>query len=420
MKIKTLIALLFASLQAFAQSVTNYTYDNLNRLTSVTYANGTTVNYTYDALGNRLTKTVTGSVQLATVITSDVTQLGSTTATCGGNVTYDGETTVTARGVCWSTSHEPSLSDNHTTDGTGTGFFTSNITGLTPSTTYYVRAYATNSVGTAYGSEKMFTTSCGSVDVYISGDNFVSPGQSVTLTAHGASSYVWSTGSTEASITVSPTETTTYTVTGYDNNSCSGSASITVSIVFQLPIVITLEVTLQDYSTATSGGNVTSDEGAEVTARGVCWNIAPNPTTSNNYTYDGTGTGSFTSTVTGLFPNTTYYLRAYATNIAGTAYGNQQTFTTDGVGIADFSKLNSITAYPNPTSSKLLIQLDDTHIRISDIIIYDAMGRKVKELQWQTENQIQEIDMSELTTGIYNVRLVDGNNTVSVIKVIKK
>ena len=92
---------------------------------------------------------------VTTTAASDITE---STATCGGNVTDDGGSAVTARGVCWSTSQNPTVSDSHTTDGTGIGTFTSSITGLTPNTTYYVRAYATNSIGTAYGDEVSFTT----------------------------------------------------------------------------------------------------------------------------------------------------------------------------------------------------------------------------------------------------------------------
>ncbi|MBI5217468.1 MAG: fibrobacter succinogenes major paralogous domain-containing protein [Bacteroidia bacterium] len=94
-----------------------------------------------------------------TVITTTASSIAQTTATSGGNVTSDGGATVTARGVCWSTSQNPVATGSHTTDGTGTGVFTSSITGLTASTLYYVRAYATNSAGTSYGNEISFTTS---------------------------------------------------------------------------------------------------------------------------------------------------------------------------------------------------------------------------------------------------------------------
>lgn len=94
------------------------------------------------------------------------------------------------------------------------------------------------------------------------------------------------------------------------------------------PSVSTTAVSNVSASSATSGGYVTSDGGASVTARGVCWSTSQNPTTANSKTTDGTGTGSFTSTITNLNPSTTYYVKAYATNSAGTNYGSQISFTT--------------------------------------------------------------------------------------------
>ncbi|MBR4803090.1 MAG: T9SS type A sorting domain-containing protein, partial [Bacteroidales bacterium] len=95
---------------------------------------------------------------LPTVTTDTVSNITDSSAVCGGNVTSDGGALVFARGVCWSTTTNPTISDSHTSDSIGTGHFTSNITGLTPGTTYYIRAYATNYVGTAYGNEDTFTT----------------------------------------------------------------------------------------------------------------------------------------------------------------------------------------------------------------------------------------------------------------------
>jgi hypothetical protein len=93
-----------------------------------------------------------------TVTTTAISNITRTTASSGGNVTSDGGATVTARGVCWSTSSNPTTANSKTTDGSGTGSFTSSITGLSPGTTYYVRAYATNSVGTSYGANVSFKT----------------------------------------------------------------------------------------------------------------------------------------------------------------------------------------------------------------------------------------------------------------------
>ena len=101
---------------------------------------------------------ITKSVSLAMVTTNEVTDITTNSATCGGNVTDDGGATVTARGVCWSTSQNPTINDNKTTDGNGTGNFTSILSNLAPQITYYVRAYATYEKGTAYGEEKSFTT----------------------------------------------------------------------------------------------------------------------------------------------------------------------------------------------------------------------------------------------------------------------
>lgn len=95
----------------------------------------------------------------SSVTTSDVTNVGTTSATAGGEVTDDGGADVTARGVCYSrTNANPTIDDNKTTNGTGTGAFASELTGLLNGNTYHVRAYSTNSVGTSYGIVKDFTT----------------------------------------------------------------------------------------------------------------------------------------------------------------------------------------------------------------------------------------------------------------------
>ena len=195
------------------------------------------------------------------VTTNNITDITLTTAQCGGDVSLtsvDG-LKVTARGVCWSTKPNPTINDNRTSDGSGTGNFTSNLINLTDNTTYYVRAYATNEKGTSYGEVKSFTT----MDI-------------------------------------------------------------------TMPIVTTNVVINITTSSATCGGNVTFDGNATVTSRGVCWGTYPNPTINDNKTVDGSGTGTFTSNLTNLTENTTYYVRAYATNEKGTSYGEQRSFTTNG------------------------------------------------------------------------------------------
>ena len=95
---------------------------------------------------------------LPTLTTSVITSIETTTAIGGGTISSDGESNVTSRGICWSTNTNPTTADSKTSNGTGSGTFTSNLTNLLPNTTYYVRAYATNSVATAYGNEVSFST----------------------------------------------------------------------------------------------------------------------------------------------------------------------------------------------------------------------------------------------------------------------
>ena len=104
------------------------------------------------------TKTFKTTEYCLIVTTSEVNNISATMAKCGGNVTSEGDLTVTARGVCWNTTDNPTVDDSHTIDGSGAGAFTSTITDLTGNTTYYIRAYATTSEGTVYGETRTFET----------------------------------------------------------------------------------------------------------------------------------------------------------------------------------------------------------------------------------------------------------------------
>jgi hypothetical protein len=126
--------------------------------------------WAYNTCGNSvpvaLVQTTNSCFDLPALSTSIVSAIAQNTARSGGEVSSDGGASVTAKGVCWSTTSNPTTLGSHTTDGSGTGFFISNLAGLTANTPYYIRAYATNSAGTGYGNELIFTTlaeySCGS------------------------------------------------------------------------------------------------------------------------------------------------------------------------------------------------------------------------------------------------------------------
>ena len=291
---------------------------------------------------------------IPTLTTTDVTNITAISATSGGNITDNGGLNITARGVCWSTSPNPTVSDSHTTGGTGTGSFTSNITGLEISTTYYVRAYATTNAGTAYGNELTFTTRDGIPTVTtaevtdIQGETATCGGNvtdncGLTVTTRGV---CWSTspnptlddshttsGSGDGSFSSSITGlsiSTTYYVRAYATTSAGTGYGEQVSFTTRngIPTVTTDEVTDIGSGWAYSGGNITDDGGLAITARGVCWSTLPGPTLADAHTSNGNGTGSFSSYITGLSMSTTYYVRAYATNSFVTVYGNQLSFTT--------------------------------------------------------------------------------------------
>lgn len=176
---------------------------------------------------------------------------------------------------------------------------------------------------------KLYFTTCEIPQLSISGDTSIYYGMSTILTVSGAETYVWNTGETTPSITVAPTSTTTYTVTGTNGSACANTADFTIVVQPVLPTVITNSVSNITYNTAECGGDVINDGGAAVIARGVCWSPNPLPTINDEHTTDGSGVGAFTSTLTGLTHSTYYFVRSYAINSEGTVYGNQEVLMTE-------------------------------------------------------------------------------------------
>jgi uncharacterized protein (TIGR02145 family) len=159
--------------------------------------------------------TFTTDILLPQLTTDTVTSIMALSAVSGGNITYDGGAAVTTRGVCWSTNPDPTVNDSFTEDGAGTGPFISDITGLIPATTYYVRAYATNSAGTGYGDQRTFTTQDGIISLTTANITNVTATGAVgggNITNDGGASVIqrgvcWSTGS-------NPTLDDNYTLDG--------------------------------------------------------------------------------------------------------------------------------------------------------------------------------------------------------------
>jgi hypothetical protein len=301
--------------------------------------------------------TFTTLPDLPVVTTTAASGISSVAASAGGNVTDDGGGTITARGVVWSTAANPTTADSKTSDGTGTGSFASSLTGLVAQTTYHIRAYATNSGGTAYGSDVSFTTLAPAVPTVTltsassitkstaSAGGTVTDDGGASVTARGV---VWgasanpttansqtSDGTGKGTFTSSLTgltRVTTYHLRAYATNSVGTgySADAMFTTLADLPTVTTTATSSVARTTASAGGNVTDDGGSTITARGLVWSASANPTTANTTIPDNTGTtGSFVSSITGLTASSTYHIRAYATNSIGTAYGSDLSFTTE-------------------------------------------------------------------------------------------
>lgn len=211
------------------------------------------------------------------VNTLSIGNIQQTSATVSGVVNTDNGAYITEKGVCYDISDNPTILKLRQADSNPQiGNFTSNLSNLKAGTTYYARAYATNSFGTAYGNVVSFTTK-------------------------------------DATLPIISSTTSAFSIA---------------------------------QTSATSGGNITSDGAASITSRGVCWsNTTTSPTIANNRTSDGNGTGTFNSSLTGLTPNTTYYIRAYATNSKGTAYGDVKTFTTSASLVIGQSHQGGIISY---------------------------------------------------------------------------
>jgi hypothetical protein len=320
-------------LNEYTSNITEWTEETItlpNLSTDYYVAFEATGQYGYGVTIDDITIDNADAAELATVATTAVSDITVSSATCGGNVANEGSSTVTERGIVWSISANPTISDTKVIDGsTGTGAFTSSITGLSESTTYYVRAYAINTQGTSYGADEQFTT-------------------------------------------LNLATVTTNTTTDITSNS------------------------------ATSGGNVTNEGSSSVTERGIVWSTSANPTTSDNKISSGTGAGAYTSSITGLTTSITYYVRAYAINTQGIAYGADEEFTTITTSLVDL-KVMGINIYPNPTSGVINIS-SDKNINNTDIKVVDLSGKIVFSKTYK--NLMKEtIDLSHLSKNVYILKL---------------
>ncbi len=302
--------------------------------------------------------TTTDQQDKPTVETVEATNITMTTATVEGNVTNDGGSPVTERGICYSVYENPTLSDSVRLAGIGIGRFYCEMSNLTNATTYYIRAFATNSEGTSFGDvitirtveHPMLATvttdevSDITINTAVCGGNVLNDGFA-EVTERGIC-YATHEEPTVFDYKVPGGEglglfqcrmsglemLTTYYVRAYAKNREGYAYGNEVSFVTAdetyLPEVITHEVTDFNHFYAIGGGEVVANGGLDIIRRGVCWGTSPNPTIYGNVLTAGSGMGEFECRITYLYGNTTYHVRAFAANEAGVSYGNDVTFTT--------------------------------------------------------------------------------------------
>ena len=192
---------------------------------------------------------------------------------------------------------------------------------------------------------------------------------------------------------------TAYTRYVWAYNSCGNSLPLTLTqstLLCSIPTLSTFDPSAITTTTAISGGNITSNGGNAVTVRGVCWGTVPNPTTDNSKTTDGTGTGTFTSNLTGLTENTTYYLRAYATNSNGTGYGNEITIKT-------LANTSGITFNPNLTYGTVT-DIDGNVYKTISIGNQTWMAENLRTTKYRNGDPItnETGNWTDLETGVYS------------------
>lgn len=229
---------------------------------------------TWDASNIAFSDDYPSLARVPTVASYSYSNLGLTSATVSGSVDWGGNNPISQRGFVYSTSSNPTIYNSKVVVGGTTGGMSANLTGLSANTTYYVRAFATNGVGTSYGSNLSFTT-------------------------------------------------------------------------YRLASVSTSAVTNNTGATATFNGTLVNAGNPTITEKGFVYAITANPTIANSKAVvSGTSTGAYTANVTGLTSGTTYYVRSFATNTAGTVYGSQVDFYTSKVAKITGSLLFSGTIDP--------------------------------------------------------------------------
>ena len=288
-----------------------------------------------------------------TITTNPITSITNTTAVSGGNsITVSG--VVNSRGICWDTNFLPEITDNeYTIPGTSIADFTHTMSSLTPGTTYYVRAFVTDNVGNIYyGNQRSFITQNIITDAAtlitsttaFSGGTFTGINGSIislgvcwdlnpnTPDINDTNVIGIQTGGIFTATITGLLPDTTYNIRAFIKTTVGvvyGNVETFTTLATKPTVITNPTVTSISAISFTAGGNVTTDGGETVTARGIQRSLSPSMSSPTNVTI-GSGTGVFTGAVGSLTAGTTYYFRAFATNSEGTSYG--QIYSTATLG----------------------------------------------------------------------------------------
>jgi phosphodiesterase/alkaline phosphatase D-like protein len=376
-----------------------------------------------------------------TVTTQAATAVDDNSATLNGSVNANfSDTTVTFQyGTTTSYGSTVSATPGTVTGGTATAV-SANISGIAPNTTYHFRAMGSNASGTTDGADMTFTTDSVLADVSTAAATNVgvttatlngqvnANNDSTTVTFEYGLTTAYGTvvtadqspvtGSTNTVVSVDLTGLTPdtiyhYRAVGQNSAGTANGADMTfTTLPPQKPTVTTKPVTHITFKTAKSGGNVTDEGAAPVTSRGVCWSLAPNPTIADFKTVNDYGPGPFNSTMNQLEESTTYYVRAYATNTYGTAYGEEFQFTTD-------SKKISVTLL-KPKEGEVVsgtVKVQATaHANKNAKVGKGAQGSPVAKVEFYVDNnKIAELTHQPFKTDWDTTAYSDGPYTVKAV-----
>jgi hypothetical protein len=295
--------------------------------------------------------------RVATLSTDTVKNIGITNALMGGEITYDGGKVVTDRGICFSQTKAPTIKDLKISVGDGEGKFAIVASQLKENTLYYVRSFAINSIGIAYGNERNFTTldyrlvklktnpasDIGMFLATLHGEVFddgggqifergflmgLSPNPSLSDMKFVSSQSIVGPMKTVVTELI---ENTTYYYRSFAKNEKGyslGNIQSFTTLNIKFPEIVTLPVTNILFTSAKYEAEVKYDGGVPILERGFCFSTQPNPTVQDNKYLVSGELGVFKLVMTELQPGTLYYVRSFAKNRKGLQYGNQVSFTT--------------------------------------------------------------------------------------------